>query len=114
MIKFGPNYSSPYPNFAEHVVCSEFSAFWYPLHEASLSLLHTEKRCVNNTSNCITFILFSCYDKQTTHGYSFVSVPQNERELHKWTVDVKEPNKRAKGCKDAEIKVGLFSFIGTK
>jgi hypothetical protein len=29
-------------------------------------------------------------------------------------VDVKEPNKRAKGCKDAEIKVGLFSFIGTK
>jgi len=34
--------------------------------------------------------------------------------ITKWTVDVKEPNKRAKGCKDAEIKVEQFSFIGKK
>jgi len=34
--------------------------------------------------------------------------------ITKWTVDVKEPNERAKGCKDAEIKVELFSFIGKK
>jgi hypothetical protein len=27
---------------------------------------------------------------------------------------VKEPNKMAKGWKDAETKVGLFSFIGKK
>jgi hypothetical protein len=29
-------------------------------------------------------------------------------------VDVKEPNKMAKGWKDAETKVGLFSLIGKK
>ena len=32
----------PCSNFSEHVVCSEFSAFWYPRHGASLFFLRTE------------------------------------------------------------------------